>query len=76
MFSGVVSPLLKNMDRAFAKIVDVYQMLSPKYRLFLEKAPYGMFCWVINFASVCFSSHLRQHLLVKYAYLTKINFLD
>ena len=74
MFRRVVNPLLRNMDGAFTKIVDPLLRAVAKYWLFSERAPYRMFCWVLNSCLYVFSSYLRPHQLDQHANLTNVNF--
>ena len=76
MFCGVVNPLLRNMDEAFAKVVDGLLNAVAKTLTIFEKNGCWMFCWFLNSRLYVFSSCLRPHQLDQYANLTNVNFLD
>ena len=75
MFRGVVNPPLRNMDGAFAKIVD--GLLSAVARILTIFGKYrkhiGCFAGFLNSNLYVFISYLRPHQLDHYANLTKIN---
>ena len=54
MFRGVISPPLRNMEGAFAKIVDGLLSAVPKLLTIFEKSPILDILLDFEFASVCF----------------------
>ena len=53
MFRGVINPPLRNMEGAFAKIVDGLLSAVPKILTIFEKSPSDILP-DFEFASVCF----------------------
>ena len=73
MFRGVVNRSLRDMDGAFAIVDGLLSAIAKILTIFGGKAPYWMFCWVLNSRLYLFSSYLRSHRLVQYANLTKFD---
>ena len=61
------------MDGAFAIVDGLLSAVAKMLTIFGVKAPYWMFCWVLNSRLYLFSSYLRPHRLVQYANLTKFD---
>ena len=54
MICGVINPPLRNMERAFAKIVEGLLSAVPKILTIFEKSPKLDVLLGFEFASVCF----------------------